>query len=239
MCATKFAVSIGKSYPVLTCAVGCGCKSGCKTSLLERGMETADCFLCDQSARRQFRSKPYWLNIYECLRCGVFTVSEVLSGSLDNSRLVGDKRYILSHLSRTRWDDKGSPLELRAETVSSLLSTVSAPETIIGAIDRVLLYLSKRQISFAHRVTYQPDDFPLVNARDEREFKSLFVSARQLGYLDGEGEGFAGSLSGYRLSPSGWERARDLKSVSAPTNQAFMAMWFDDQMNGAWENGFQ
>src|SRR5262249_50689207 len=42
-----------------------------------------------------------------------------------------------------------------------------------------------------------------------------------------------------RLTMRGWEHFTELKRQGAATSQAFVAMWFDDSTQEAWENGLQ
>ncbi|MEO5800288.1 MAG: nucleoside 2-deoxyribosyltransferase [Gemmatimonadales bacterium] len=43
----------------------------------------------------------------------------------------------------------------------------------------------------------------------------------------------------YALTPAGWRRVGELRKTGALGNQAFVAMWFDPQMDAAWEIGIE
>ena len=42
----------------------------------------------------------------------------------------------------------------------------------------------------------------------------------------------------FRLNPEGWEKVDELSKSDPSSNQAFVAMWFNDDMRPAWVDGF-
>ena len=44
---------------------------------------------------------------------------------------------------------------------------------------------------------------------------------------------------GFQLTFKGWERARELRKVKGSGNQAFVAMWFSDELNEIYDRGIK
>ena len=43
----------------------------------------------------------------------------------------------------------------------------------------------------------------------------------------------------FSIAPEGWERISDLQKISTESNQAFVAMWFDEQMDPIYDDGIK
>ncbi len=41
------------------------------------------------------------------------------------------------------------------------------------------------------------------------------------------------------MTVQGYARLAELEGVQSPSKRAFVAMWFDESMNDAWQNGFR
>lgn len=81
-------------------------------------------------------------------------------------------------------------------------------------------------------------DFPLAWATCADELHYLIESLNSQEYILLT----ARSLGGTRhivISPKGWEFLSSLANSPAFANQAFVAMWFDSQMDNAWEQGIK
>lgn len=80
-----------------------------------------------------------------------------------------------------------------------------------------------------------------INAADEILIGSSYSDASEIGFLVRcmEGEGFIEHRPGgsYRLTAKGYIAADELRARRAASSQAFVAMWFDDVMTSAFENG--
>ena len=45
--------------------------------------------------------------------------------------------------------------------------------------------------------------------------------------------------SNYRLTPEGWDRVGKLRETQRESDQAFVAMWFDPELDTIWEQGLK
>ncbi len=70
-------------------------------------------------------------------------------------------------------------------------------------------------------------------ARSDAEFQTIIAMAQhaEVKYVEQTGDGF-------RLTHKGWQRFEHLESVRPQSTAAFVAMWFDPQMNPAFDDGF-
>ena len=106
-------------------------------------------------------------------------------------------------------------------------------------LDMALVYVSECQTRADEPVLiYYPNEFPKVFARDQIEFKYFLEILSRQGWLDlTRNENDIGDSA--RLTPEGWAKVEQIKKVQIDSDQAFVAMWFDDQLLGAWEEGFE
>jgi nucleoside 2-deoxyribosyltransferase len=82
-------------------------------------------------------------------------------------------------------------------------------------------------------------DYPLVYAHDANEFRYFLEALRDQGLLKMPEVAKGRSLGRVMLTPSGWQQALELQKNQRNSDQAFMAMWFAEELNEAWENGFK
>ena len=76
---------------------------------------------------------------------------------------------------------------------------------------------------------------------------AVVVNKDQMNFLIDQAEslGWMKVMRAVRYSPTvgvtvkGYQRLEDLRGAQPNSDQAFVAMWFDDAMNDAWENGFE
>jgi hypothetical protein len=137
--------------------------------------------------------------------------------------------------------DAGKPITLTRENISSLLESVPNLVTPLENLNRTLLLISKRQERANEFVQLEFDtDYPLVFAHDGNEFRYYaqilveqdLVEARKVSE-------FASVMNGVRLTPAGWRRVLELQKTQRDSDQAFVAMWFDNSLDDVWEKGFK
>ena len=202
-------------------------------------MEEEICPLCLGAAERRFRANPLGADI-SCERCGFYSVRGTLRhGGEEIRALVGDKLYILSGLTRRAFDAGGS-ISITATNLHTLLESAAVPRSPLEQMDRVLLYISQVQESADQLVlpNFQRD-YPLVFARDDGEFEYFLDTLVGRGLLETREPLSIRDMPGYRLSPAGWAAVESLRRSEPDSNQAFVAMWFTEKLDRAWEDGFK
>ncbi len=172
--------------------------------------------------------KNHTFNI-QCPKCGHYKITE------EAARMSFDPygpRYLLSAIVRNRFE-QGDKIYLTTDKLKTLKDSMAKPD-VLGTIDLLLEHII-RKTSFPGecRNFDLTIDYPLLFAKSKQEFGYYIRNAREkLNYIEPTGN------KGYRLTIDGWKRISELRRTPQKTNRAFVAMWFDKQMDDAWENGF-
>jgi len=168
-----------------------------------------------------------------CPTCGMYRITLQLQHSGLIEKQAGLK-HLLSAATRQA-SDAGNPLTLTTENLSSLLETVPRLATPLDSLDRAMLLIGKRQRRSDEGAEIDTAiDYPLVFAHDGHEFDHLIITLAQQNLLTIPSAG-----NEVRLTPTGWQRVLELRRTQRDSNQAFVAMWFTEELGKAWEEGFK
>ncbi len=189
------------------------------------------CFICGKEADRHDSVGERDLLEVECKRCGVFRITGTAE-AMSLGEYEG-RRHVLSGHSREISDSKSKTLLINASNLDEIFSSISVPTTLPEKLDRVINYYGDRSEYFGQNVPMDvQNDYPITYSKDYAEFVTL------LGYLKGKLliDYSSGSVV---LKYDGQLRYEELKRNPPKTNQAFVAMWFDESMKSAYENGIR
>lgn len=169
----------------------------------------------------------------ECKRCGNYRISETAASMyLKNYGPL----YLLSAAIRNRFEREGR-IELSTRTFETLLDSVSKPSDPIETIDLLLQHIFRKTGKISKSVVFTENDYPLLFAEDVNEFYHYLKLAEKLNLI--EPKIIDTSEREYYLTLEGWKRIFELKKNEIKLRQAFVAMWFDSNLDDAWENGFR
>ena len=184
----------------------------------------------------------------ECDVCGTYRISEYVLQRLGELRFFPDQApeqtYAWSGAIREHYE-AGAELTIRElEQLDSLVSVENDP---LESIDRLLLYIYRNAESAAtHMKLDKETDYPVAYAKGPEEFEFFVNQARKLGYIErgsrkieDVGGGVSISETVWRLTLKGWERISELRSRGRKSDQAFVAMWFGNEMSGVFEKGMK
>ncbi len=162
-----------------------------------------------------------------CAVCGEYRLSERLAQDLYYA--LPDS-YIYSAIIREHFE-RG--IELWVENLRELKESVVIPKNPLECIDRILLYIMNKTTSADEVVQFKETDYPIAYAKNYSAFLYLFQKAIGLGYLE--------NLSGpnLRLDLAGWKHLTEISQKELRPNQAFVAMWFHNDLNEVWDNGLK
>ncbi len=166
-----------------------------------------------------------------CRTCGTYLVGRERVG---RERDPGWERR--SHIVSARLREAtaaGREIDLRNFTLEQLTAGFPERPDPTDCMNRILLYIHDRVASPVDSIELYADDYPVAHARNAEEF---FHYVRHLAHR-GDLEVDAGVT--YRLTIEGWERAAQIRRSVADSDQAFVAMWFDATLSGAWADGFR
>jgi len=107
-------------------------------------------------------------------------------------------------------------------------------------MDRALLYVADHQSKADEFFeVFHGKDYPLAFAKDEDEFRYFLHRLVERHLLENLGLAGHPRSDSYRLTPEGWEKVEQIKKAQIDSDQAFVAMWFSDELNEAWHQGFE
>lgn len=126
------------------------------------------------------------------------------------------------------------------ESVQSQLQSIPLP-SVLDCLDRALVFISEAQTKADEEIqTHYKDDYPKAFAKDGDEFHFLLDTLVRQELLTSRGEpGTARNNGFFRLTPAGWAKVEQFKKIMTDSDQAFVAMWFDDRLVDAWSDGFE
>ncbi len=107
------------------------------------------------------------------------------------------------------------------------------PRDLPELLDRVLENLGARTGQPGERCGVDNYDIYMCYAMALRQMDFYLNALEERGWLRRRSDGWSTMM----ITTSGWIRVGELQSVGARTGQAFVAMWFDDSMQSAWDNG--
>ncbi len=170
----------------------------------------------------------------DCRACGKYSIP--LQDHQSRKELnIENKRYIISAILRNA-NKNGKIIEINRDNVKDLLASASLPNGPLDIIDRLLVYIYDHSRSSASFVEINWDyDYPLFYAQDKKELSYLSLQAKNMGYVETN----PSKGGNYRLTLNGWQRVDELRRKKIESRQAFVAMWFSDDMKSAWDNGFK
>jgi hypothetical protein len=167
-----------------------------------------------------------------CKHCGDFQIEHNFL-ILDLTEFAPS--YLLSGAIRNLYE-KGQKIELfREEDFKRILDSVKIPKDPFEKMDLLIKYIYNKMEYMGAGVEMQPSlDFPLLYAENYHEFMRVIDMAGNLDLIE-----LDDIKKGYRLGLSGWQRMKELLQKEVKSNQAFVAMWFDKNLDVAWKRGFK
>lgn len=190
-----------------------------------------------------------------CPKCGSFRISRTAARMFATSETLGAegsrKRANLSSWLRERCpgDMIGSDF-LRRENSSSLgveYWTTEVPGFHEKAI-KLLKALAAKTEYAGQRIEWRINKHEfeaLAWALNEYELLEYFAYLKSMSWISGGvmPSGQLGSKSRFlgkqaTILPGGWAKLEEIKKINPSSEQAFMAMWFDEETKLAWAKGF-
>lgn len=200
------------------------------------------CFLCQSECKRDYVQGERQLANYivACERCGEYVITmDVELGPPD--KFVADRLYLLSAVTRHHWD-RGERfwisrkiLDDRSEFESKVMS--QCPRGVQEKVDTVLRFVAK-QSDYPGSNLYVKrimSDCIRLYCKDYHEVLFYVKHLLQQHLLDAVGG--SDPPSEIKVAVGGWARLEELERPSMESKQAFVAMWFDKQLDSAYRDG--
>ena len=193
------------------------------------------CPLCDQPAHIEPSQEIDGDGVL-CDRCGYYRLQ---AGAL---RGYEQERYLLSGITRRASSPPAvdTRVTITRDNIEQTIAHARSSANLLDQLDAVLQYAKARQTRSDQFVEYQQfaaDDYLLAFTHDSDEFLHCFRTLAAQELVDEPPGRDPARRTSFRITPAGWERLRELAKTSRDSNRAFVAMWFDGQMDDAWAEG--
>ncbi len=166
--------------------------------------------------------------IVDCKYCGKYDISGTAS-AVDLTNYV--PRWKISAAIRNKFEN-GEIINLHTGNIKSLVDSMVYPEDPFDFIDKLLEYVYKKTGKVGNTVALNPYDFPVICAESEEQFNYIISKALDLELIEKTNDR-------YRLSLNGWKRISELKKIKTDSKKAFVAMWFNSELDEIWEQGIK
>ena len=152
------------------------------------------------------------------------------------ARLRGEKRNIVVY-----YDDPPEGLQSKHNWVVSMSELVrSYPSNAGEMLDRALLNVSSLIDKPGNSVQLEGTRGLLLYGDDREQCDWMLRQLEQLGYISRNDDATMDTLSSFTIESAGWRQIAELKRTSSNENpEAFVAMYFHDDMTTFYENGIR
>lgn len=207
------------------------------------------CPICGQNdiPARRHPTKKDIVN-YECPVCGKYAITRQADLNLQ-TMAEGDKAKISAYTRERQLhqmpritilgQNPNTPSADGAVVAIDDILKAGFPLTVSEILDRALKNL--HQLSPRPGVGIKLDgqkDYPVLFAEDEGAFRFIRNALQEEGFIDIEN---TVPLPTITLTVHGWNRIAELEReiIGKDSRQVFVAMWFDKELNNAYEEGFE
>lgn len=200
-----------------------------------------ECVLCRKPCeeRRDFVGNDLQYLI-RCERCGEYIVRSGTHVRLRQpTGFVREYLHLLSAVTRHYWEHEDrfqidpELVDDRSEFEARILS--QCPRRVAEKLDRILLYLHEHSPYPGSEVKVDVEkDYPLFFCHGHEELVFHLHHLKDSGMIDLQAKGDPWVLA---LSTAGWQRVEALQKPNIESKQAFVAMWFDGQLDTLYTQG--
>jgi len=215
-------------------------------------MQISRCPLCGMDLGKQevVNFTPTTADIFQvdCPRCGRYDVTEEAIDLLEYQQDFDQERHIFSGYTREK-SDLGVPRVLSTRThlstrnLPQIAHSHEIPREVLDKLDKLIQAIARRSNYPGDVIVLQRDnDYPLAYARGPEEIGYLLEHLEERNFISSvpQRSGPRWSKEGQAsvtLTVDGWERFEELERRRPSQDQAFIAMWFDPELDEAYEQG--
>jgi len=191
------------------------------------------CPICNSKLEDIRRDSDRGIFYIKCGVCGEYSVTDEAAELLIQDPVHRDRKYVLSGVVREE-TEHGNFIKLTTKNINDVLASASVPEGPLEAMDRILLNMQGHATTFSSPIEVKADrDYPVAYAKNPDEFYYHLNNLEKRGYINKK------SAWSYLITLEGWQRLDELRRKKIDSSQAFVAMWFSEEMREAWSEGFE
>lgn len=193
-------------------------------------MPFENCPICDRHEPRNDLSIPN--RTIECDICGLYQMPlSVADNGISDNVFPTRERYRITAYLRNRPPQAIPTPEFLGEEKLIELSETLPRYSVLEKQNSLLRHVEANSDSPGSAVMVVPEfDYPLFWMAGAEEYEYHVQSLFDRGLLEGDSEHLT-------ITYNGWDHLSKLSHSRATSNQAFVAMWFDDSMADAWQSG--
>jgi len=186
-----------------------------------------NCIFCGQQVKVT-EEKALVSKTVNCPNCGKYEITWEANEDLpyEFERRLKGKKHLVSGFIR-EMNELGLKLDLiTTGNIEQFYNNSFIPNNPIGKADKVIRYLYRRTSYFGEENELDINNCAISYAVKPEEFYSIIRLLEQRDYIDIE------TLdAGYYLKANGYERVQELESKNEYSKQAFVAMWFNPELD--------
>lgn len=195
--------------------------------------ESFKCLFCGKDASSNLAGSSDFTEIVNCDRCGSFLANKILLLSFRHGEKIQDG-YLLSGFVREQNELELDPPKFSDHKVCEEIAK-QLPRSISDRARKLLQAIARKTKFFGDDVQLiYKNDFPLAYASNEQELGYFVKYLKQRGFIEGEDEAPYGPAY-FILTAEGFAEVERLKTLNVESHNAFVAMWFDDDMRDAYD----
>ena len=139
----------------------------------------------------------------------------------------------------SRWIYEQNLLRTPQEITSQILKEVKhwPMPSVPKRMDYLLEFIDSKTTMLGKGVSMSEEMQAATLALSEEELRYLVKQAEEIGWIEVSIKALAG-IGPIVITILGYQRLEELRAIQALSDQAFVAMWFDESMKEAWEKGF-
>ena len=122
-----------------------------------------------------------------------------------------------------------------AITIESLLGEY--PRTATEMTDRTMLNLGRLARHPCDEIELELSDYPVLFGRGREDMIQMIRLLKSMDYVT-DADSTLGMIR-LKISAPGWRKIEELQHSNLESKQAFVAMWFDAEMQAVWEEGLK
>jgi hypothetical protein len=199
-------------------------------------MPEDDCVVCNLPQQRTTEGATRLRYRTICERCGAYEIAPLDEVFRNVSQLQPEQRPIFSHWVYEQ-NRLGMVPNITAEDIPVILSRRRF--SYVERTRLLLAYISENSASPAQTA----DTASLKVQATLQQFDPAYINSivhylREEGFLTLIQPFRLGASTHVQLTPRGFMQAEEWGRSNVVSTQAFVAMWFDEQMHSVWEKGF-
>jgi nucleoside 2-deoxyribosyltransferase len=203
-----------------------------KLTIREDDMNSKECKICGQNAEYQLQSGTA-IYKYSCKNCGSYRITD----KMVRSNIPFPKLYLISGYIREMNENGYKDILITPDNINNYYDSPLIPQTIAEKIDKLILYLGKKTEYLHQSIAVDRwHEMSICYAANSEELNEIIKVLTDEGILYVPSELSDTSLS---LTFKGIQQANHLLKDHNPSNKVFVAMWFDDKMQSAYDDAIR